>query len=116
MERDDRRPRPWWMDDPELEAVRQRVLDEIDNAPEAVEEGPDPVFQDVWSGASIRELRGARDDLARARARYADAVRAARAAGLSWGQIGGLLGVSRQVLHRRFGPTDPDHFGGRPLA
>jgi DNA-directed RNA polymerase specialized sigma24 family protein len=109
--------RPWWMDDPELVALRRRVLEEIENAQsEPVDDGPDAVVQDLWSGASTRELAGARDDLARARARYADAVRAARAVGLSWGQIGRLLGVPRQVLHRRFSRPDPDHFGGRPLA
>jgi DNA-directed RNA polymerase specialized sigma24 family protein len=98
--------RPWWMDDPELVALRHRVLEEIENAQsEPVEDGPDPIVADLWSGASTRELSGARDDLARARARYADAVRAARAVGLSWGEIGRVLGVPRQVLHRRFSRT-----------
>jgi hypothetical protein len=40
-----------------------------------------------------------RDDLVRSNARYADAVKAARTAELSWGEIGCVLGVS---LHRRF--------------
>ncbi len=65
----------------------------------------DPLFDDVSSGAGIRELRDARDDLVRAKARYDDAVRAARSFGLSWGQIGGILGVSRQQLHRRYRGT-----------
>ena len=67
---------------------------------------PDPVVQDFYSGASLQALAAARDDLEHARARYADAVRSARTVGLSWGEIGRVLGVSRQVLHRRFsGPT-----------
>ena len=33
---------------------------------------------------------------------YAEAVRAARAAGMSWGEIGRVLGVAKQLLHRRF--------------
>jgi DNA-directed RNA polymerase specialized sigma24 family protein len=48
------------------------------------------------------ELAAARDDLARTRDRYQAAVLNARAAGFSWGEIGGLLGVSRQQLHRRY--------------
>jgi DNA-directed RNA polymerase specialized sigma24 family protein len=50
-----------------------------------------------------RELADARDDLDRARLRYAEAIRAGRIAGYSWAEIGCLLGVSKQSLHRRFG-------------
>ena len=49
-----------------------------------------------WDGAP--EL----DELSRVRVRYAEAVRAARAAGMSWGEIGRVLGVAKQLLHRRF--------------
>ncbi|MCV7302587.1 hypothetical protein H7J93_23455 [Mycobacterium barrassiae] len=63
---------------------------------------PDPILNDVLSGASVRELGQARDDLARAKARYDEAVRSARECGLSWGEIGAALGVPRQLLHRRF--------------
>ena len=31
------------------------------------------------------------------------AVRRARAAGLSWAEIGTLLGVSKQAMHQRYG-------------
>jgi DNA-directed RNA polymerase specialized sigma24 family protein len=55
---------------------------------------------------SWRELAAAREDMARARSRYADAVRAARMRGLSWGEIGRVLGVSKQQLHRRFRVQD----------
>jgi hypothetical protein len=48
------------------------------------------------------ESSPAREDLDRARVRYEDAVRAARAVGFSWGEIGRVLGVPRQLLHRRY--------------
>ncbi|MCH9760952.1 MAG: hypothetical protein K0U75_09905 [Actinomycetia bacterium] len=60
------------------------------------------MLADYLSGNCVRELRHARDNLAEAKTRYANAVRAARTAGLSWAQIGVILGVSRQQLHRRF--------------
>jgi len=50
----------------------------------------------------VRELADARDDLQRARARYEQAVLAGRAAGLSWSEIGKVLGVPKQLLHGRF--------------
>jgi len=65
-------------------------------------EDAEPVVQDFFSGAGWRGLAEARDDLSRARIRYAEAVRAARAVGMSWGEIGRVLGVSKQLLHRRF--------------
>jgi hypothetical protein len=67
-----------------------------------MEDAGEPVVQDFFSGASWRELAEARDDLSRARVRYAEAVRAARAVGMSWGEIGRVLGISKQLLHRRF--------------
>lgn len=96
--------RPWWQDDPEIEAIRRRTLEELfaDEHQPIESDGPDPVVADMYSGASKRELAAARDDLARARARYKDAVRAARTAGLSWGEIGRMLGISKQALHRQF--------------
>lgn len=102
---DDEDRKPWWMNHPELEAIRRRVLEEIDERPSSPDhdDEPDPVVDDVLSGASWRELAAARDDLAHARTRYTVAVRAARAVGVSWGEIGRVLGVSRQQLHRRFG-------------
>jgi hypothetical protein len=50
-------------------------------------------------------VRAARE-LAVARARFADAVRAARRAGYSWRDIGMIAGLPYQTLHRRFGPRD----------
>jgi DNA-directed RNA polymerase specialized sigma24 family protein len=66
-------PEPWWASGPEVAEVASGLLAE------------------------------ARDDLDRARLRYAQAIRAGRIAGYSWAEIGRLLGVSKQSLHRRFG-------------
>lgn len=101
---DDRQP--WWANDPELAKIRRRTVEEFERAIEQRDplppDGPDQVVVDVLSGASWRELAAARDNLSTARARYEDAVRAARAAGFSWAEIGRVLGVSKQQLHRRF--------------
>ena len=99
----DRPPKPWWEGHPDIEAMVARTEREIYGRPERPAiDYPDPVLADVFSGTSIRELRNARDDLERAKVRYENSVRAARKVGLSWGQIGGILGVSRQQLHRRY--------------
>jgi len=96
----------WWMDDPELIVLRQRTLEElergIDEDEPAGSDEPDPVVAEIYSGAAGRALSAGRDDLAAARMRYQDAVFAARAAGLSWTEIGRLLGLSRQQVHRQF--------------
>jgi DNA-directed RNA polymerase specialized sigma24 family protein len=96
--------KPWWADDPDIAAIQRAAMEEIERWERVPIEPdkPDPVLEDFLSGASIRELSAARDDLARANARYADAIQKGRAAGLSWGEIGRILGVSRQQLHRRF--------------
>ena len=96
--------KPWWADDPEIAAARRRVEEELEPI---TSDEPDPVVQDFYSGATLQELAAARDDLENARARYADAVRSARTVGLSWGEIGRVLGVSKQVLHRRFRGATP---------
>lgn len=63
---------------------------------------PDPIVADVFGGISRRALAEARDNLSGATTQYEQAVRQARANGWSWAEIGRILGVSRQVLHRRF--------------
>jgi hypothetical protein len=100
--------KPWWADDPELAAIRRGVEEELERARrEPMEpDKPDAVLADLWSGASLRELAAARDDTC-ANARYADAVRGARAAVLSWGEIGRVLGVPKQLLHSRFSRPAP---------
>lgn len=99
------RPEPWWATDPTIAALGQAALEELLQGPPRppAPMQPDPVLADVLSGASWRGLAAARDDLDRARSRYAEAVRVARAAGQSWSEIGRVLGVSKQSLHRRFG-------------
>jgi DNA-directed RNA polymerase specialized sigma24 family protein len=95
---------PWWADDPAIAAARE----EVEQWLEAAEAEPIPddnfsaIHDEVSSGSCKRELRRARQDLERAQVRYADAVRTARALGYSWGEIGQLLGVPRQLLHRRY--------------
>lgn len=97
------RPKPFWQDNPEIQAIIARTMADIENTPPRPPiDYPDPILHDAWTGSSVRELRDARDDLARAKVRYDDAVCAARRNCLSWGQIGGILGVSRQQLHRRY--------------
>jgi DNA-directed RNA polymerase specialized sigma24 family protein len=103
------RSNPWWMDDPETRGVGQRALAELESRiaeyePNSGDE-PDPVVAEIYSGEAGRALSAARDELAVARQRYEDAVSAARTAGYSWTEIGRLLGVSRQQVHRQFRPT-----------
>lgn len=99
--------KPWWADDPDIAAACDEAWRWLESAQDRpmVSTEPDPVAVDFFSGASIRELAAARDDVERARRRYADAVQSARLAGLSWGEIGRLLGVPKQSLHRRFRDT-----------
>ena len=95
---------PWWVRDPTIIAAREEVdrwLESVEQRP-VCEDDSDAVHNEVMNGSCWRELRGARDDLDRARLRYANAVRAARAVGFSWGEIGRVLGVPRQLVHRRF--------------
>ena len=56
---------PWWAEDPELLAIRRRVLEEFECVQrEPIEsDQPDPVSDDMLSGASSRELAHARDDM-----------------------------------------------------
>jgi hypothetical protein len=93
-----------------LLAIRRGVLDELAGEPREPAQPcePDPVLNELLSGNSWRELAVARDDLARAQARYAVAIGSARACGFSWGEIGNVLGVARQLLHRRFAERPVD--------
>ena len=101
--------KPWWMDDPELIALHERALAEIESAVEPVGlHEPDPVVAEIYSGEAGRALSAARDDLAAARQSYEDAVFAARTAEFSWTEIGRILGVSRQQVHRQFRARSAD--------
>ena len=90
--------KPWWADDSELAAIFRRTQEEFEQLSDEpiMSDEPDPVVQDFYNGASLQQLAADRDDLDRARRRYADAVRNARTVGLSWGEIGRLLGVSNK--------------------
>ena len=92
------RTEPWWAKDPVLAELSRRAPPGPDR--------PDPVLAEIISGDCRRELGSARDGLADARDRYDNAVLNARTAGLSWGQIGSVLGVARQELHRRYSWLD----------
>jgi DNA-directed RNA polymerase specialized sigma24 family protein len=99
--------RTWWMDDPDIGALRERALNDLERASAEADltslDEPDPVVAEIYSGAASRALSTVRDELADVRARYKNAVLEARTAGLSWTEIGRLLGVSRQQVHRQFG-------------
>ncbi|MET0704867.1 MAG: hypothetical protein ABWY93_34890 [Mycobacterium sp.] len=104
-------PHPWWAIDREFTEYRRRAVEDFDRELECSEplgpDVPDPVVAEFFTGACWRELADARDDLARARDRHDVAVADAREAGLSWAEIARVLGVSKQLLHRRFGnPRD----------
>jgi DNA-directed RNA polymerase specialized sigma24 family protein len=95
---------PWWANDPAIAAAREEVQQWLDTAEAqpSQEDNFSVIHREVSSGSCRQELRRARQDLDRAQVRYADAVRTAGALGYSWGEIGQLLGVPRQLLHRRF--------------
>ncbi len=55
-------------------------------------------------GAELHQLIAAAQALAHAEHHLNDAVRLARRAGASWGQIGDALGVTRQAAQQRWSP------------
>jgi hypothetical protein len=63
--------KPWWMDDPELNALHERTLEElqrsIDESEPVHPDDPDPVVAEFYSGACTVALAAARDELAAAR-------------------------------------------------
>ena len=74
-------------------ADAERWLDQLDpaelNTPEA-------------DSTDLRRIGLALGAVAAAEAELAEAVRAARASGRSWGDIGMVLGISRQAARTRF--------------
>lgn len=97
---------PWWANDPELKEFFRRSQEQLEREMAAHEpvppDDPTEVVADLSIGTRVHALGLARDDLARAQARYERAILAGRQAGLSWAQIGRVLGVSKQRLHSRF--------------
>ncbi len=53
-------------------------------------------------GGVIPELAAIREDKAALARREEVAVRRARHSGLSWAEIGTLLGVTKQTMHRKY--------------
>ncbi|MGV0815890.1 hypothetical protein ABQF34_28400 [Mycolicibacterium boenickei] len=97
---------PWWATDPELKEFFKRSQEQLEREiaahdPIAPDDPADSV-SDLSVGTRVHALGLARDDLARAQVRYERAILAGRQAGLSWAQIGKVLGVSKQRLHSRF--------------
>ncbi|HET6560355.1 MAG TPA: hypothetical protein VFG72_00625 [Marmoricola sp.] len=57
---------------------------------------------DVRDAAPLRALRDAVTERAATERRIADAVTAARQAGVSWSAIGGMLGTSGEAARKRY--------------
>lgn len=57
--------------------------------------------------SDLRRIGEAADAIDHARDALAEAVASARSLGPSWGQIGMVLGVSRQATRERFGTPSP---------
>lgn len=55
--------------------------------------------------APLRKIREAVSERAATERRIADAVVAAREAGVSWSAIGGMLGTSGEAARKRYGRT-----------
>lgn len=78
------------------------------NGVEGIETWLDGIEDDpsveVFDGAALRGIAGARKRAALAEDELHSAVRAARAEGYSWAEIGAVLGgVSKQAAQQRFG-------------
>jgi hypothetical protein len=79
-------------------AAAEALLDKLDRAQIG---SPDADATD------LRRIGEAADAVERARDALAQAVASARSHGRSWGQIGMVLGVSRQAARERFGTPSP---------
>ena len=98
---------PWWATDPAIIAARE----EVERWLESAQRGSLPfddfeaIHNEVGSGSCCRELLAAKKSPTSCPRSVRNAVRAARAVGFSWGEIGRVLGVPRQLVHRRFVTT-----------
>jgi CRP-like cAMP-binding protein len=82
----------------DIEREAKRPDQDAENAAMAAE---------LFTGARLREVAIA-DRVARLAALRRDsAIRAARAVGYSWAELGRALGVSRQSLRQRYGEAAP---------
>jgi hypothetical protein len=85
-----------------------RTREELEKAAadaEAWLDALDPAATPAEDTADLRRIGLALKRVADAEAELADAVAAARAHGRSWGDIGLVLGISRQAARGRFGDT-----------
>jgi hypothetical protein len=73
---------------------------------------PDPAR--TRDAAAVRELHHAFQQAAQAQQQVVERVAAARTAGLSWAQIGAVMGTSGQAARKRCGQPDPEPPGIRP--
>lgn len=82
-----------------------RTREELETAAAAAEQWLDNLDPDTvdWDDpADLRAIGEAIGDVAGAETALADAVAAARINGRSWGEIGQILGVSRQAARQRY--------------
>ena len=80
-----------------------RTLQEIlEHADELERRFTDHEPADVRDAAPLRALRDAVTERAATEQRIAEAVTAARQAGVSWSAIGGMLGTSGEAARKRY--------------
>lgn len=81
---------------------------ELSAAEAALEEfDPAALSEPAADAADLARIGRAAQAVADARDSLAEAVAEARAGGRSWGQIGMVLGVSKQAARERFGTARP---------
>jgi len=79
-------------------AETEALLDRLD---------PAEINVQAADASDLRRIGEAAEAIERARDALAEAVASARSHGRSWGQIGMVLGVSRQAARERFGTPSP---------
>lgn len=79
-------------------AAAEALLDKLD---------PAELDSSEVDATDLRRIGEAADAIERARDALTQAVASARSHGRSWGQIGMVLGVSRQAARERFGTPSP---------
>jgi DNA-directed RNA polymerase specialized sigma24 family protein len=79
-------------------AETEALLDQLD---------PANISSPEADASDLRRVGEAADAIEHARETLREAVASARSRGRSWGQIGMVLGVSRQAARERFGTPSP---------
>lgn len=80
----------------------QEILDHAEELADHFEENP-PDPADMVDATTLRVLRDAVVDRAKAEEAVATAVESARAAGHTWPRIGAILGTSGEAARQRYG-------------